>query len=194
MRQIAAPEKSSSQENTPPSRPCKVLRRAIAGPHEGAGRRGTAPRRKVAVGNIPTKGTACNPTSMSSISKPSVRPPEGRGRHAPHRALNGHGFSRHSEGALACISDLPVADGRPADTWMLSLEPFSSDNAGPTLSLLRLVQRAPMACRTKDCVASVVHLLVRPHREHRCCNLPGQAEPRQRRLDPGLQHALVVCV
>jgi hypothetical protein len=41
-------------------------------------------------------------------------------------------------GGIACEWGLPVASRGPADPWMLSLEPFSSVDARPTSSRLRL--------------------------------------------------------
>ena len=41
-------------------------------------------------------------------------------------------------GGIACIWGLPGASRGPADEWMLSLEPFSSLDAGPTSTSGRL--------------------------------------------------------
>ena len=67
-------------------------------------------------------------------------------------------------GGIACIWDLPVASGGPADGWMLSLEPFSSCDAGPASSRVSLAMRSAYAllltalCRSGSYTSSRFHI------------------------------------
>ena len=67
-------------------------------------------------------------------------------------------------GGIACIWDLSVASGGPADEWMLSLEPFSSLDAGHTSSRARLALRSAYAlsvtllCRSRSYTSWCLHI------------------------------------
>ena len=65
---------------------------------------------------------------------------------------------------IAFILGLPVASGGPADEWMLSLEPFSSLDAGPTSGRVRLAGRGAYAlslmplCRSGSYTSWCLHI------------------------------------
>ena len=67
-------------------------------------------------------------------------------------------------GGIACIWDLSVASGGPADEWMLSLEPFSSCDAGPASNRVRLAMRSVYAllltplCRSGSYTSWCLHI------------------------------------
>jgi len=67
-------------------------------------------------------------------------------------------------GDITCIWDLPGASRGPADEWMLSLEPFSSLDSGPTSSRVRLALRSAYAlsvtplCRSGSYTSLCFHI------------------------------------